>query len=268
MFAEYVRDNPIVTEYRRHVRRFFAPTQNQTVNIIAVVLLGMIYCGMLLMALQVGKDMQPEPVFVIQLLITCFVVPAMAHGTIAGEREKRTWDLLLVAPISKGQIVAGKFLAACAVVGLIALTMVPFLFLCLFNVQYFAEYGATPFFLGEFIVLGYGVTLAAVSIWFSASVHRSLIAHGLVWLFQVAWLMITPFVMSGVVGGPSRNYIAFHPFVSVTEWRNYEVTTYPAASAPTITGLAERFPLLLLYLVLTIAAYQFALSKVRNMEEI
>ena len=41
-------------------------------------------------------DLPPIALILFQTMLFCFFGPAMLHGAIAGERERRSWDLLLV----------------------------------------------------------------------------------------------------------------------------------------------------------------------------
>src|SRR5690242_1243784 len=49
-----------------------------------------------------------------QLFLLLFVTPASVAGAISGERQKRTWDLLLVSQVPPREIVWGKLLAGIA----------------------------------------------------------------------------------------------------------------------------------------------------------
>jgi ABC-type transport system involved in multi-copper enzyme maturation permease subunit len=49
-----------------------------------------------------------------QLFLLLFVTPASVAGAISGERQQRTWDLMLVARVPAREIVWGKFLAGMA----------------------------------------------------------------------------------------------------------------------------------------------------------
>src|SRR3954454_16619655 len=48
----------------------------------------------------------------LELGLICLLAPALTADLIAGERERRTLDLLLVTPLSRRQIVVGKLIAA------------------------------------------------------------------------------------------------------------------------------------------------------------
>ena len=47
-----------------------------------------------------------------QAVMVCVIMPVLTAGSIAGERERQTLEILLTAPISSGRIVRGKLYAA------------------------------------------------------------------------------------------------------------------------------------------------------------
>jgi ABC-type transport system involved in multi-copper enzyme maturation permease subunit len=49
-----------------------------------------------------------------QLFLILFVTPASVAGAISGERQHRTWDLLVMSPLSAASIIWGKLLAGLA----------------------------------------------------------------------------------------------------------------------------------------------------------
>jgi ABC-type transport system involved in multi-copper enzyme maturation permease subunit len=62
---------------------------------------------------------------IIQLLLVCFIAPALTAGAISLEREKQTLDLLVATPMRPGAIVIGKLLSALAFVVLMILAGIP-----------------------------------------------------------------------------------------------------------------------------------------------
>ena len=48
----------------------------------------------------------------LELGLICLLAPALTADLISGERERRTYDLLLVTPLTRGQIVLGKLVPA------------------------------------------------------------------------------------------------------------------------------------------------------------
>jgi ABC-2 type transport system permease protein len=60
-----------------------------------------------------------------ELFVVCFMAPAFTAGAISGEREKRTYDLLITTLLPARSIVLGKLISALAYVVLLILAAVP-----------------------------------------------------------------------------------------------------------------------------------------------
>ncbi len=61
----------------------------------------------------------------IQAVIICIIIPVLTAGSIAGERERQTLDLMLTAPVSPRSIVMGKLLASMSQVFLFVISSLP-----------------------------------------------------------------------------------------------------------------------------------------------
>lgn len=61
----------------------------------------------------------------LQLIMICIILPVLTAGSIAGERERQTLDILLTAPVSTFSIVAGKLFAAMANIFLFVISSLP-----------------------------------------------------------------------------------------------------------------------------------------------
>lgn len=61
----------------------------------------------------------------IQLVMICIIIPVLTAGSIAGERERQTLDIMLTAPISPVSIVLGKLFASMANVFLFVISSLP-----------------------------------------------------------------------------------------------------------------------------------------------
>lgn len=64
--------------------------------------------------------------FLVPLLVLLLLIPlAVLHGSIAGEREKRSIEILLAAPLSSSQILVAKFSKVLLPLGICIATFVP-----------------------------------------------------------------------------------------------------------------------------------------------
>ena len=64
-------------------------------------------------------------VLTIEVVLLCLFVPSAAGGSIAGERERQTLDILLSSRMSVGEIVMGKLLSCISTAVLLVFTSVP-----------------------------------------------------------------------------------------------------------------------------------------------
>ena len=107
-----------------------------------------------------------------QLGLVCLFSPALAAGAISGERERQTFDVLLVSRVSAFGIVWGKLLASMAYILLLILTALP-LFSAVFL---FGGIDFQQFVLSQLITITTAVCLGSVAVFCSAGLQRSLTA--------------------------------------------------------------------------------------------
>lgn len=69
--------------------------------------------------------------FLGQFALVAMMSPSFAAGSITGEKERQTYEMLLASPLSPGSIVAGKLSAALCHLGLLVVASLPIVMLCL-----------------------------------------------------------------------------------------------------------------------------------------
>jgi ABC-type transport system involved in multi-copper enzyme maturation permease subunit len=225
-------DNPMMVEITRFRRKFFG-TGGSSVNGVIVALTAMIYIGIVALVWTYREEANPILLIYLQTFIFTLLGPAMLHASIAGERERRSWDFLLVAPVSHAQIVTGKFMGAGAAILACAAVL---LFPILIGVAFFSR-GSSPSFetgtgyvwnigLAELTSVSWGLAASAMTLFFSARCRRGFIALGTVLGILVASLIVWP-ILVGSAGLMSRDAGGilnfFHPFWTITmiEGANY-----------------------------------------------
>ncbi len=130
-----------------------------------------------------------------QLALISLFAPALAAGAISGERERQTFDVLLVSRVSAFGIVWGKLIASLAYLLLIIFTALP-IFAAVFL---FGGIDFEQFVLTHLVTVVTALEIGAVSIFFSALFRRSLPstvtsyagAFGLIVGTAVAGLLLT-----------------------------------------------------------------------------
>jgi ABC-type transport system involved in multi-copper enzyme maturation permease subunit len=228
LWQELVTENPMIIEVSRFKRRFLEGGRGKSVNTTILVLAIIAYATLLLVIATMSGDFPPSAIVYLQTATFCILAPALTYASVAGEREKRSWDLLLVAPISHAQIIFGKFIAATAgVFGTLMLFLVPTLFTAF---TYKGEWNAyngssigggvsgTYALVGEEIVsVTFALLLAAMALLFSARCRRSLMALGVVIGALFLGLLAMPMLLMVLTEGTGMaDSISFtNPFMAI-----------------------------------------------------
>ena len=211
VWQELVVANPMLIEISRFRRRFLSFSGSSTLNGIVLGLALVCYFGLLMLVFSARGSLPPVGLVMFQTFVFIFATPSMLYGAIAGEREKRTWDLLLAAPVTQAQIVAGKFIGAMTAIGVgFGLFLIPILVTAV-------EYDRTNWpdlVLAELVSLSFVVSIAAVTLFFSARTKRGFMALGTVLATLAVFLLIVPLLSSALIPEPILVDFAnfFHPF--------------------------------------------------------
>lgn len=116
-----------------------------------------------------------DPLILLTLFVglMLFVIPLLVHSSIAGERERRSWEMLLVAPISHAQIIVGKFVGGFAGFGMaFGLFLIP----VFIDAASYPNVDAINLLLGILTVIAQGASLIAMTLLISSRVKRPIIA--------------------------------------------------------------------------------------------
>lgn len=138
----------------------------------------------------------------IEFALILFVMPALTAGSISGERERRTLDLMLTTKLTPARIVAGKLLTSISNVVVVLVSSLPILALV------FVYGGVTVW---DFIVLmiaflTVAVFTASIGIFASSFCSRSPLATALAYAFELiivggtAGINILALNMTGTAG--------------------------------------------------------------------
>lgn len=127
--------------------------------------------------------------FLGQYVIASLIAPSFAAGTISGEKERQTYEMLLASPLRPGAIVMGKLVAALTHLALLIVASLPIivLFLPLGGVS---VYEVAAAYLGLFISV---ILFGSIGVFCSSYFSRT--SNSLV----VSYLVILPLVIAGVL---------------------------------------------------------------------
>ncbi|MGE3777868.1 MAG: ABC transporter permease [Pirellulaceae bacterium] len=124
-----------------------------------------------------------------QFLLVSMMAPSFAAGTITGEKERKTYEMLLASPLRPAAIVLGKMVASLAHHGVLMFSSLPIVMLCI-PLGGLSLYEVLAAYLGMIIaVIVFGAVSVACSSYFKRT-SASLV---------VSYLMILPLAMVGVL---------------------------------------------------------------------
>lgn len=189
----YVLENPVLQ------RELFANLRSGR----SLVLLAVYQCilaGVVLLAWpsDTRLDLTSQPAsakrlvdlfFLGQYVIASLMAPSFAAGTITGEKERKTYEMLLASPLRPGAIVIGKMVASLTHLGMLVVASLPIIVLCL-PLGGVSVYEVVAAYLGLVVsVLLFGAIGVLCSSYFSRT-SSSLV---------VSYLIILPLVIGGVL---------------------------------------------------------------------
>lgn len=136
----------------------------------------------------------------IQMALIVLSVPALTAGSISGERERQTLDLLLVTKLSPFSIVIGKLLSSMAFVLLMIVSTLPVFSI----VFYFGSVGIGSVLVLVCFTLTTAYMLGGISVFFSCIYKRTVVSIMLVYIFTgvlcfgTLILVVLPMAVKGV----------------------------------------------------------------------
>jgi ABC-type transport system involved in multi-copper enzyme maturation permease subunit len=153
----------------------------------------------------------------IQLSLVSLFAPALAAGAISGERERQTFDVLLVSRMTASAIVFGKLVSSVAFMLLLILSALP-LFAAVFL---FGGIDFEQFMVTQVLTVTTAVSIGAVSLFLSAAFRRTLsstvVSYGVAFAGMigtlVAGLLFTLALMLRAPGGVNGSTGDAHPLL-------------------------------------------------------
>ncbi len=127
--------------------------------------------------------------FIGQYILASLMAPSFAAGAITGEKERRTYEMLLASPLRPGAIVLGKLLASLAHLAILIFTSLPIVMLCI-PLGGVSLYEVLAAYLGMILSV---VTFGMISVACSSYFRRTAAA------LVVSYLLILPLDMLGVM---------------------------------------------------------------------
>lgn len=164
----------------------------------------------------------------VALIEVCLITPVLTSGSIAGEKERQTYDLLVASLLTPWQIVWGKLVSALAFALLLITAIVPVMSLAFL----FGGVGLTEVLIAIVGLIVTAVLYATIGLFWSALLNSSLGATSFAIGTVIALLLGIPFliVIASLILGSSapsdlldsawfiylsRFVAALHPFIAL-----------------------------------------------------
>jgi ABC-type transport system involved in multi-copper enzyme maturation permease subunit len=145
--------------------------------------------------------------FLGQYVLASLMAPSFAAGAITGEKERKTYEMLLASPLRPAAIVLGKAIASLAYLAVLIFSSLPIIMLCL-PLGGVSPYEVFAAYLG---LLASVITFGMIGVACSSYFQRT--AASLV----VSYLVILPLAMVGVLFWvATRNWGEFRLLVTAT----------------------------------------------------
>lgn len=141
----------------------------------------------------------------VELFLVTFIAPAFAAGTISGERERQTYDLLRTTLLPARALVGGKLFATLSYILLLLLAAIPLQSIAFL----FGGVSEIELILSFVVLLSTAVLLASVGVFFSALTRRTLSASVLSYAFALLTVLILPIglmILGPVIGSLTSTY--------------------------------------------------------------
>ena len=144
--------------------------------------------------------------FLGQYILASLMAPSFAAGTITGEKERKTYEMLLASPLRPAAIVIGKMVASLTHLGVLVFASLPIVMLCL-PLGGVSLYEVLAAYLGLLVSV---ITFGSISVACSSYFQRT--AASLV----VSYLLILPLALLGVLAWYFlADYAAFRMLLTI-----------------------------------------------------
>jgi ABC-2 type transport system permease protein len=124
----------------------------------------------------------------VELFLVTFIAPAFAAGSISGERERQTYDLLRTTLLPARSLVGGKLFATLSYIFLLLLAAIPLQSIAFL----FGGVAEIEVILSFVVLLCTAVLLGTVGVFFSAVTKRTLSASVLSYGFALLSILVLP----------------------------------------------------------------------------
>jgi hypothetical protein len=222
LIEAFSKSNPMMAEVRRVNRKLFNAGNWKASMTAGVILVGIIYLFFLGMVARFYDAMEAEWMLYALMTIMFIVIPVNLNGVISTEHEKRSFEMLLVAPLTPSQIAVAKLLrgggAFLLTVGLLIVPAVWLLIVQAIKVSYSpgfdAGYPVIGFISGLCVVLASAVLSASVCVYISSRTRTIAASMASALGLHFVVLVLVPVIL-GAAGVQQVASIVSFPFTAL-----------------------------------------------------
>jgi hypothetical protein len=194
LWSELVTQNPMLDEAVREQRKFFrsAMGAGRIGPRVAIAIVGLLYLWLIVASCLTHDDVT-VPYSYLELIVFTIVLPASVYGAISGERERSTWDALILTRLTSGQIITGKLIwRVRLMLILLAALIAPILISLPFVANLRDMVPASRIFGSQCAIVSWGILITGFGLWVSATTRRSIDSLAVIYTTLVAVLAVIP----------------------------------------------------------------------------
>jgi ABC-type transport system involved in multi-copper enzyme maturation permease subunit len=232
LIRELFFDNAMLEESRRMWRKWVAggSKSGRVGNYVAIGAVIFVYLWGLVQLTHIDYDFSIALEYFALILITV-ILPTSIYGAIAGERERATWDALILTRLTAAQIIVGKLGWRMVGVAAILLLAWPAMVLTHGRGSFAAHTSFAAMFSTHAMLFAWGILLCAFGLYISACSKNSVAAAGAVFGLLLGLLLLLPIVVSMFNMGGGRSFsmtlsLSFNPFAALAEVGRTEQSTW------------------------------------------
>lgn len=200
---ELLWENPMTLEATRTLRRCLRagsdnenPYATRKLNRFLVGMLGFLYLWTIFGLVRANEDISIHLVLV-ELLLLTLIVPCSLYGAIAVEREKQTYESLIMTRLTPAQIVCGKlWWRVGLIVGVMALFAPLLIVSHLTTRNWGTEFTTTQLLWTQVQIFFWSVFVGAFSLWVSAKSKKGITALLGIVATLLVFLAMVPLLMN------------------------------------------------------------------------
>ena len=167
-------------------------------------------------SLQVGSGVARrlfDLIFLGQFCLVALLAPTFAAGSITGEKERKTYEMLLASPLKPSQILVGKLLSSLSYLVLLILSSLPMMILCFLLGGILLSEIARSYVLLVLAAGTFGLMSVACSSFFRRTSSALVVSYLVILPLAVACLALTR--SEEAAESAARDVVSIRDFVSV-----------------------------------------------------